>query len=245
MSWSKSEIIVLPIAFAVCLVLSLISYFCFRRKQGIVKTLPLILITSVMLILECVKQVRSIIEGYSLWNIPLHFCSLFLYFYPLAVFTKGKVCQFGKTMSLVCSLMFFALFYINPSSIINDSCSNILGSFSSFHTFVYHHLIIVFLLTSLMLNFYEYKKENFTYVLWGFSVYASVGILLSQILKVNFCNLLESNIPFMETLRVNAGQLVYLVVMYVFALACGCLIILVQKILKKIKDKKEAKKWMR
>jgi len=236
-NWTRDECIVLPITLLVIVILSLTMFVLLRKKSEKIRQMPLIIITIIILILEVVKQVVSYKNGYSLWSIPLHFCSLFLYFYPLAVFAKGKVKEFGKTMSLVCSLLMFALFYINPGTIIGDSCS-VMNDFANFHTFVYHHLVILFLFISLLLNFYKFKKQNFIHVLIGFTIYAVVMLPFAYILQTNFCNILESNIPFMESFRLLAGQIVYTTVMFAFAICSGLFIVLMQYLINKLKRRK-------
>lgn len=238
MIWTKNEYIVLPITFLIIVILSLLILFFLKNKSEKIKLIPLKIITITMLVLECIKQVKNIREGYSLWTIPLHFCSLFLYFYPLAVFAKGKVQEFGKTMSLVSSLLMTVMFYLNPSSIIGDSSSNIFASFANIHTFIYHHLVILFLLTSLLLNVYKYNKRNYLYTVIGFVLYAVIAIPAAHALQVNFCNILVSNIPFMETFRLNVGQLLYTIVLFMFGISSGLVVVLLQFLLSKLKRRK-------
>ena len=145
-SWSSSQIVVLPLVLIIVIALAVIISYLTRNKSELIKRIPLIVIASVMLILEVVKQIYNMVIGYNLWTLPFHFCSLFLYFYPLASFFKGKTAEFGKTMSYVCGTLFLLLFYIDPTSIIGNSCDEIFATFSSFHTFTYHHLIILFYL---------------------------------------------------------------------------------------------------
>ena len=179
--------------------------------------------------LEVIKQVREFKSGYDYWAIPLHFCSLFLYFYPLAVFAKGKIKDFGKTMSLVCSSLMFIMFYINPDSIIGrGTTANFLTSYGLFHTFMYHHLVVLFLVLSIMLNFYKFKKENFIHVLIGFSLYAIISVPMAYVLNTNFCNILEGNVPIIESFRLFVGQIWYTIALYTFSIVAGTVIVALQ-----------------
>lgn len=241
-SWSKAECIVLPTALICIIVVSALVCFLTRKQSETIKKIPLMIISATILILEIVKQTKNIIEGYSLWAIPLHFCSLFLYFFPLASFFKGKVGEFGKTMSLICSTFFIALFYFYPSSVIGDSCSNVFQSFGTFHTWIYHHLIILFFFIFVGSNIYKPKKVEFLYAMIGISLYATIGITSAHALKVNFCNLLYSNIPFMENLRVNTGQALYTFIMILIGL-CGALIIVsLAYIIERVRENHKLKK---
>ena len=224
--WTSSEAIVLPVALLVTILIALIISFLARKKEAIIKRIPLMVLSIIVWLLEIVKQVLNIVSGYSLWAIPLHFCSLFLYFYPLASFFRGRVGEFGRTMCFVAGSLFVILFYFNPSSIIGSSCNNIFQDFSSFHTFTYHHIIILFYLTMLFSKLYLPSKKDFIFVPIGILGYALIAIPLAYILNVNFCNILESNIPFMETLRVNAGQVAYTILLILVGVIGGELIVL-------------------
>jgi len=238
--WSKNDLIVLPITLAIIILISLLLYFLLKNKSEKVRMIPIMIITIIMLILEVIKQIRAILTGYSTWTIPLHFCSLFLYFYPLACFTKGKIQEFGKTMSFVCSCWMTTLFYFNPGTIIgSDTTASILLDFSTFHTFIYHHLVILFLLTSLLLKNYNFKKNSLIHVVIGFSIYAVVMIPLAHILQTNFCNILESNIAFMESLRINVGQILYTIIMYILSITGGLTAISVPLIITYCKTNKQ------
>lgn len=220
--WSDMDFAVLPATLIIIILISLVLYAILKNKKDRIKEIPLVVITCILLVMEVVKQVREFKSGYDNWAIPLHFCSLFLYFYPLAVFAKGKIKDFGKTMSLVCSSLMFIMFYINPDSIIGrGTTANFLTSYGLFHTFIYHHLVVLFLVLSIMLNFYKFKKENFIHVLIGFSLYAIISVPMAHVLNTNFCNILEGNVPIIESFRLFVGQIWYTVALYTFSIVAG------------------------
>lgn len=220
-SWSEAEKTVLPWSFVVIAILSIVICILTNEKKEETKRIPLMIISVIMLGLEIAKQIINIVHGYDLWTIPLHFCSLFLYIFPLASFFKGKIGNFGRTLAFVCGMLFFALFYFNPGTIIGNACANVFESFSSFHTFTYHHLILLFLFILLGSRLYHPTKFDFLYVFIGISLYACIAVPLAHILNVNFCSLLKNVIPFMEELRLNVGQVVYTIVMYLIGVGGG------------------------
>ena len=227
--YTKVDFIVLPITLITIILIATFLYFWLRNKSKKIKKIPLILITCFMLLLELIKQIRSFLDGYEYWSIPLHFCSLFIYFYPLAVFAKGKLNDFGKTMSLVCSVLMFSLFYFSPDSIIgSETTANIFSDYGAFHTFTYHHLVMLFLFTSLFLNFYKFKKDNYKHVIIGFSLYAIIMVPLAHILDTNFCDILHTSIPFLESFRLFAGQILYTVSFYLFSILASSGIVALQ-----------------
>lgn len=226
--WTNCDKIVLPISLLVILFIAFMLYFFLRKKSKKVKNIPLVIITIVILILEIIKQIKAIREGYDSWTIPLHFCSLFLYIFPLATLTKGEIRKFGIAMSFACSVIMTVMFYIGPASIIGAATTqNIFASFSSFHTFFYHHLVILFLVVGLLLNKFKLTKKSLFHVVVGFVIYSVVAVSFAHILNTNFCNILESNIAFMEDFRLKAGQIIYTIVMFLFGISASVAVCLI------------------
>lgn len=239
--WTKEEKIVLPIALLVIAIISAITCFLTRKQSETIKKIPLMIISITMLVLEIIKQSLSIRDGYSYWSIPLHFCSLFMYFFTIASFFKGKVGEFGKVMSIVCATYFIVLFYCNPSTVIGNSSADVFSSFGSFHTWTYHHLIILFLFILIGSKIYKPKKIDYFYATLGISIYAIVAIPMAHILNVNFCNLLSSNIPFMETLRLNLGQVFYTFTMIIVGIGGVNIVVLIANTIQYIINKRKEK----
>ena len=242
--WTEDEMIVLPIMLISIIIISALLGYLLRNKSEKIRGIPLIVIASVILVLEVIKQIRAGVTGeYTTWTIPLHFCSFFMVWFPLAQFTTGKVKQVGMACSLATSAMMFLLFYINPSSIINDSSGAVFESFSNFHTFTFHHLIILYLFCMLALRVYKPQKSDF---LWGsiaFTLWAIIATTMAHVLDTNYTNILHSNIPFMESLRVATGQIFYTIVMYIFGIGAFNLVLLVYRLIyNAILKKKQQKK---
>ena len=187
-----------------------------------------------------VKQLYNAFNGsYSTWIIPLHFCSMFVFLIPLAEFFNGKIRDMSQALAFTCSFMFVALFYFQPSGVLGNATSNVFGSFNSFHTFVYHHLIILYFGLTISLNLYKPKMKHTLYVFIGLTIYFIVGVSFAFILNTNYCNFLYSVIDIVESLRLHFGQVLYLIGMYIFGiiLSCGFMLI-INLIYKKIKEKK-------
>ena len=218
--WSQDEKLVLPLMLLSIIAITLFLHLILKNKSDRVRAIPLQVITSVILVLEIIKQIRNIVIGFSPWALPFHFCSMFVFFFPLAQFSKGKVRDTMKPVAFTAALAMFALFYFNPGSIISGSASDVFADFGSFHTFTFHHLIILYLFLSIAMKNYIPNKKDWLRVLIIMSIYYVIGVSLSHALDVNYCNFLTSNIPFMESLRLKAGQVVYTISMF-FAIPCG------------------------
>lgn len=221
MVWSEAEKVVLPSALLIIVLITLLVYVLTKNKSNFIKKLPLLIVSVVMVVLEIIKQVLQI-NDYSFWSIPLHFCSFFMFWAMLATFTKSKKwSEIGFSIAVAFGILFLLMFYINPSSIIGDSSQNILATFSTFHTFVYHHLMILFLLLTFSQNQFKPQKNH---VLWIFVLYSSYAVLattFAHLLQVNFTNLLTSNISFMQLVLDKFGIVAYTIIMYFFGLF-GC-----------------------
>lgn len=238
--YSSAESFWLPIMLAIIIVVCLCLGLILKNKPEKIKRITLIIIAIILLILEVVKQLYNAFNGsYSTWIIPLHFCSMFVFLIPLAEFFNGKIRDMSQALAFTCSFMFVALFYFQPSGVLGNATSNVFGSFNSFHTFVYHHLIILYFGLTISLNLYKPKMKHTLYVLIGLTIYFIVGVSFAFILNTNYCNFLYSVIDIVESLRLHFGQVLYLIGMYIFGiiLSCGFMLI-INLIYKKIKEKK-------
>ena len=224
--WTYADKRVLPIALLLVIDLTLAIYLIFRKKSDKIKNIPLIVITAIMLIMEVAKQSISIKQGYNLWHVPLHFCSLFIYWFPLMAFLKdGKVKRFGTTMSFASAMSVFLCFYLSPGGILGtNNTANIFTNFFAFHTFVYHHLIFLYLFVGLSLNMFKLNKYCFAHVVIGISLYGVVALSFAYILNTNYCNLLVSIIDFVEEWRQNIGHVPYVIGVYLFGVGLECLV---------------------
>ena len=239
--WTKDELIVLPIMLLSIIIIAGLLGYLLRNKSEKIRSIPLIVIAVVILVLEVIKQVRAIvIDDYSTWTVPLHFCSFFMVWFPLAQFTRGKVKQVGMACSLTASALMISLFYIGPTSIIGDSSGDVFGSFSNFHTFVFHHLIILYFFCFIALRVYKPQKTDFLWMSVALTGYFIIATTMAHVLKTNYTNLLTSNIGFMESLRVSCGQVIYTMVMFLFGIGSTNLILLIYYLIwSKIQNKKQ------
>lgn len=238
--WSTEDKVVLPLTLLGIIVVTLIVWWLLRNKNEKIKIIPLIIIASIMLVLELCKQIISIREGYDLWHIPLHFCSLFIYWFPLMVFTReGRLKNFGTTMAFACSVSLLACFYCDPSAIIGgDTTANIFKSFFSFNTYTYHHLVFLFLFIGLALDMFKLDKTCFKHVITGITIYGIVAISFAYALDTNYCNLLVSQIDFVEKWRLQCGQVLYTIGVYTFGVVLGCVACAVKLLIQKRLNKK-------
>ena len=84
MNWSNINKIVLPIVLAIIIIIAAILGVLLKKKSEKIRAIPLQIIAGVILVLEIIKQVMALIDGYSMWTFPLHYCSLFVFFFPFS-----------------------------------------------------------------------------------------------------------------------------------------------------------------
>ena len=90
--WSSAHLKTLLPALAVMVILTVILRLCLKDKPLRIRMIPLQIIAVILLLLEIGKQISSFLrpEGYDLYHIPLHFCSLMLVALPAIAFYRGK-----------------------------------------------------------------------------------------------------------------------------------------------------------
>ena len=88
--WTKWHAMTIIPVFVAGIAFSILLGYLLRNQSEKIRLIPVQIIAVVIIVLEIIKQTFSIIEGYDLYHIPLHFCSLFLFLIPLAAFYNGK-----------------------------------------------------------------------------------------------------------------------------------------------------------
>lgn len=235
--WSQADKIVIPLTFLGAFVISLIITLLLKNKSEKVKNIPFIVISIIILVLEVIKQCKNL-PNYNYWSLPLHFCSTFLVWFPLASFGKGKVKQIGFTLSVTFGWLFIIFFCFNPVAIIGKASSNIFGSFKYFHTYTYHSLAIVFTFLAMMLKMYKPNKKGYLTILVFYTIYSAIAVFFAHALQTNYTNLLENSVDIIQNILVNHGYVVYTIFLYFFGLASLYLIYTVTLLIKLIQKKK-------
>jgi uncharacterized membrane protein YwaF len=213
MVWTNSQKIVLPIAIAIIIAISTILSILLNKKSEKIKIIPFMVISLILITLEVVKQIKAI-GSYSSWTIPLHFCSTFLVWYAIAAFGKGRVREIGYSLSYVSTILFLIGYLTNPGTIIGNSNEHILLDFDSFHTFIYHNLLILFLALSIGLKMYKPSLKDVKWIVISFAIYFATATIIANMLDTNYANLLFNNFPPMESLRLKVTYPIYLLAMY-------------------------------
>lgn len=203
--WSSAHIKTLLPALAVMLVLSIVLRLLLGKKDIKIRMIPLQIISVLLLLLEIGKQLVSFSRGYSLYHIPLHFCSLLLFTLPAMAFYNGKYTAQVRTVGTsICGAIFW-LTAIYPCLIY--SAGNIECFFTDFldaHTVTFHNLAMLAFLLILFLDLHAPapRGEHRIIVLF-LTVFCIIAAVASQLLKTNYAGFYHCNVPFVEDIRLS------------------------------------------
>ncbi|MBQ8374106.1 MAG: YwaF family protein [Clostridia bacterium] len=239
--WTELHFYTVIPAFIVFIIVAVFMGKALKDKSEKAKYLPLQIITVILLVLELAKQVIHIINGYDMYALPFHYCSLFLYLLPLHSFYRGKHKQTVDTATFGCCSSLFFFMLVMPAIVYGDgnikeffdifafsggSMGEFTSAFLSFHTVVFHNLVCLYFLLMVALKMYEMNTKRDLKVLGVFlGYYVVIAALLANVLQVNFHNLYRCNLGFVEELRQamiaqigTVGHLIYLVALFVLTI---------------------------
>lgn len=239
MNWSQSQLEVFPITFIIIIIASVLIGYLLKNKPQNIKDLPFKIITVVLILAEIYKQIRAVNTGYNLWSIPLHYCSMFMVWFFMASFLKGKAKITGEALAFVTGIGFMGGFLLDPTSIIGSATNNLtfsLSNFGNLHTFFYHFLIVMFLTLQITLKTYKPTIKNIG-ILIPFVGWMIISTILANLLNVNFSNFLHNNVALIDNIRLSYGYLTYIASMYVVFIGLFVLILLTLTAVNMIKNK--------
>lgn len=201
--WTYEHAVTLLPAVVVFALISFGLRVLLKNKSRAVRMIPVQVIAVILLLLEAGKQGLSFKYGYDLYHIPLHFCSLFLYVIPAFAFYKGKYSRTVGTIAATLCSSVFLLMMIYPNLIYGDfNIRAFFTDFFSFHTVVFHNLVVLLLFLILALDLYTPEKGKEVWAPAAFMLcYSAIAAPLAQILRTNYNNFYSCNIPPLESLR--------------------------------------------
>lgn len=203
--WTPAHAETLLPALAVMLLIALVLGKLLRERPLAVRMLPIQIIACILVILEIGKQAVSLYNGYDLYHLPFHFCSLFIFALPVMAFYKGKHRSAVTAITTSLCGALFLLMLIYPNLIYSSgNIENYFQGYMDFHTVTFHNLVMLafLLMITLQLHTPQPKGETKPVTLFviGFCV---VSATMAQILKTNYANFYTCNVPVFEELRLS------------------------------------------
>ena len=201
--WTRQHAVTLLPSLAVMLLLAVGLKLWLGKKSFRVRMIPSQIIAVLLVLLEIGKQALSLKQGYDLYCLPFHFCSLFIFMLPLMAFYRGKYQQqvFAVTAALCASV--FALMLIYPNLIYGAwNIEAYFKGYFDFHTVTFHNLVMLAFLLIVALRVHTpAPKGEIRAVMWFVAGFCTVSASMAHLLKTNFANYYTCNIPVLETVR--------------------------------------------
>lgn len=255
MFWTPLHVYTLIPEFIVFIIFAYVLSRVLKNKDYETQLIPLKVATSLLLILEVAKQIMGFVTGYSLYWIPLHFCSLFLYFHPIACFYKGKYRDKFMMIAGVVSACLFLFMTVYPNLIYSDDAIRSMwayvtgkgGSFFELHTVLFHGIALFTFFLFIFQGLVKFDtKEDIKWVIIVYAIYDVFVGSLAQIIDTNFNNFVHSNAPFLEDIRLNIrskvgnvfGQIIYVIMISIGTIIVPLIAYFVLKGLSKLFNRK-------
>ncbi len=201
--WSSTHAITLLPALAVMILIGVVLRKTIGKKEHRIRMIPFQILACIIFALEVGKQVVSLRQGYDLYHLPFHFCSLFIFALPLMSFYRGKHKNtvYAVTSGICSALSLLLLIY--PCLIYSaDNIRLFFKDFLSLHTVAFHNIVLFefVLIVALDLHTPAPKGEAKATALFTMG-FTAVAATMAQLLKTNYANFYRCNIPFFESLR--------------------------------------------
>ena len=212
--WTKEHVITVLPAFAVMILLSLLARRWLIGKSFERRMIPLKIIAVLLILLEVGKQICSARQGYNLYHIPLHFCSLFIYLLPLYAFYRGK--GEGNVRSVASAAMTSLLFgmLVMPNVIYEAvRLEAFFTDYLAFHTVFFHNLVIFALFLSFSLDLHKPSggRGEAAFILAFGIGFVALAAVVSHALETNYSNFLYSTVDAVdrlaEQLKLSIGEM--------------------------------------
>ena len=201
--WTENHIRTLLPALILMVIVSLVLRKTLGGKSRKIRLIPFQILTVIILVLEVLKQVLSFAQGYDLYHIPLHYCSLAIFTMPLLAFYNGKAAKWLHAIATAICAAIFLLTAIYPDLIYGGQCvDGYFTSFWDFHTVTFHNVVMfAFLLIPALDLAVEPPKAAWKTLAVFIAAYSAVAAPISQLLQTNYNNFYQCNIAPLESVR--------------------------------------------
>ncbi len=184
-----------------------------------IRLIPYKILSLIIFGLEIAKQTISMRVGYDTYNLPFHFCSIFVFFIPLCAFCTKGMRRYLFPFTTIASATLFLFMLVCPYYAYTDERIHIFTEdFFSFHTVTFHSIVIFTFILIIALRLYEPNiKTDFKHLLIGLTIYCLIGGTAAQIFECNFNNFYYCAAEFVDNIRLSIienhgwafGQTVY------------------------------------
>lgn len=201
--WSQEHLRTLLPTALIMFTVSILLGLLLKNKSENVRMIPFQICAVFLFLLEIGKQIVSFKGGYDLYALPFHYCSLLIFAPLIMSFYRGKHkdAVFGVVTAICSAVALLTLIY--PCLIYSaDNIRNYLNTYMDFHTVTFHSTAVMLpiLILSLRLNPRHVRGVN-KHITIVMMIYGVVAAAMAHLLKTNFANMYQCNIPPLENVR--------------------------------------------
>ena len=220
--WTPEHIKTLIPATVIMLILTVILRLTIGKKALSIRMIPIKILAVAIVLLEIGKQITSFVNGYDLYHIPLHYCSMLIFALPAFAFYKGKNSKTVQAVSAALCMAMTLLTLIYPNLIYSPgNITQYWNHYLDFHTVTFHNLVIfaTFLMLALDLYTPQPRGEQRAVILC-IGVFCVISATMAQLLQTNYANYYSCNIAPLEAVRLSVqaaagyavAQLLYILI---------------------------------
>lgn len=248
--WSLEHLFTLVPCLILFVAISLLLRKFLLNKDEEYKLIPIGIVAGLLVILEIIKQIKSIMIGYNFYHIPLHFCSLFIFLFPMFYLYRNRFKNEIRLLTLLSGFILLVLMLIFPTAVYSaNDITTFFQDFFAFHTVIFHNLVLFGVIYIFALELYEIKlKHDLKYCPLVYLIYCVLAATTALLTKINF-NKFYKNINAIDGIRLGfiesfgyAGQVLYTIlsigIVMFFTFVCYALLFCTDKAIKKIKNHK-------
>ena len=204
-----------PVLFSILFIAFTLA-FLLRRRSERVRSISSAIVAALLLFIEIIKQRWNILGEFDHFYLPLHYCSWFAIVIPLAELCGRRLSRIFRPIAASMAFIVAVGMYIFPGAILGSACELFGQEFYPTHSFIFHHLVVVYSVLSITLNFKIPELADAVRVGLLGLVYTAIALPLSYAFDTNYCNFLTSVLPSFEAFRVAEGQALYIVILSSF-----------------------------
>ena len=201
--WTPTHVETLLPALLVMFAIAALLGWTLRNCSRKVRMIPFQILACLLVVLEIGKQVLSLRDGYDLYHLPFHFCSMLIFLPIIMAFYRGK---YEKTVVCITTAVASAVFLLTaiyPDLIYSaQAVKEFTTNYFSFHTVAFHNvaMLLFLLIPALKLHEPEPKGEPKKVQLFILG-FCAVSASMAYLLETNFNNFYTCNIAPLEAVR--------------------------------------------
>lgn len=205
--WTKEHAVTLLPAVAVMIVIAAVLRLTIGKKDMKIRMIPFQILAVALFLLEVGKQVNSYRNGYDLYHLPFHFCSLFIFMLPIMAFYRGKYENTVRAITSALCASVFLLMMAYPCLIYSaDNIKRFFVGYQDMHTVAFHNIVVFAFILIIALNLHTPALKGEPKATAIFTVcFCAVSASMAHLLKTNFNNFYNCNIPPLEAVRVSVA----------------------------------------